>query len=68
MTYGNNDMNTMHRMSDDDLNYTGFFDGQNKVIPDGTELGVLGCSGCGHGEPAELVREYEAAKTAVSDE
>ena len=33
--------NTMHRMSDDDLNYTGFFDGQNKVIPDGTELGVL---------------------------
>lgn len=44
MTYSeisNNDMNTMHRMSDDDLNYTGFFDGQNKVIPDGTELGVL---------------------------
>ena len=41
MTYGENDMNTMHRMSDDDLNYTGFFDGQNKVIPDGTELGVL---------------------------
>ena len=41
MTYGESDMNTMHRMSDDDLNYTGFFDGQNKVIPDGTELGVL---------------------------
>lgn len=48
MTYGENDMNTMHRMSDDDLNYTGFFDGQQKIIPDGAELGVLVTGGfCG---------------------
>ena len=31
-------------------------------------IGVLGCSDCGHGEPAENVREYEAARTEVADE
>jgi DNA-directed RNA polymerase subunit M/transcription elongation factor TFIIS len=31
-------------------------------------IGVLGCSSCGHAEPAELVREYEAARTEVNDE
>jgi hypothetical protein len=30
-------------------------------------IGVLGCSSCGHAEPAELVREYEAARTEVDD-
>jgi hypothetical protein len=26
------------------------------------DVGILGCSCCGHAEPAELVREYEAAR------
>jgi translation initiation factor 2 beta subunit (eIF-2beta)/eIF-5 len=31
------------------------------------DVGILGCSDCGHAEPAELVREYEAARTEVDD-
>jgi hypothetical protein len=30
-------------------------------------IGVLGCSECGHGEPAECVREYEAARNSIDD-
>jgi translation initiation factor 2 beta subunit (eIF-2beta)/eIF-5 len=32
------------------------------------DVGILGCSDCGHGEPVENVREYEAAKTAHDDD
>jgi predicted RNA-binding Zn-ribbon protein involved in translation (DUF1610 family) len=35
---------------------------------DRCEVGILGCSSCGHGEPLENVREYEAARKAVEDE
>jgi predicted RNA-binding Zn-ribbon protein involved in translation (DUF1610 family) len=35
---------------------------------DRCDVGILGCSSCGHAEPLELVREYEAAREAVADE
>jgi predicted RNA-binding Zn-ribbon protein involved in translation (DUF1610 family) len=35
---------------------------------DRCDVGILGCSSCGHAEPLELVREYEAARKAVADD
>lgn len=34
---------------------------------DAANIGVLGCPECGHAEPAELVREYEAASRDSND-